>query len=51
MLFMYSPAGMEGMFVEIATPGRRGAQAPPRTAADIQALVGVAAKCGFSIEG
>ena len=51
MLFMYSPAGMEGMFAEIGTPGRRGAQAPPRTAADIEALVGVAAKYGFSIQG
>src|SRR5215211_5951413 len=29
MLFMYSPAGMEGMFAEIGSPGRRGVQAPP----------------------
>lgn len=49
MLFMCSPAGMEGMFAEIGTPGTRGVVAPPRSAADVAALVGVAARYRFSI--
>lgn len=44
MLFMYSPAGMEAMFAELGTPGTRGVAAPPRSAADVAALVSVAAK-------
>jgi quercetin dioxygenase-like cupin family protein len=51
MLFMYSPAGMEGMFAEIGTPGTRGVQAPPRTVADVEALISVAAKYRFSVVG
>lgn len=51
MLFMYSPAGMEAMFPEIGAPGTRGVQAPPLTAADVQALAAVAAKYNFSIVG
>lgn len=50
MLFMYTPAGMEGMFAEIGTPGTRGLQAPPRTMADVEAIVAVAAKYRFSIQ-
>jgi hypothetical protein len=49
MLFMYSPAGMEGMFGEIGSPGRRGTQAPPLSASDLEALTSVAAKYRFSI--
>jgi quercetin dioxygenase-like cupin family protein len=49
MLFMYSPAGMEGMFAEIGAPGRRGTQAPPLSASDVEALTGVAEKYRFSI--
>ena len=51
MLFMYSPAGMEGMFAEIGAPGARGVQGPPRSAADVEALIAVAAKYGFTIGG
>jgi len=51
MLFMYSPAGMEGMFAEIGSPGRRGTQAPPLSASELEALTGVAAKFRFSIVG
>jgi quercetin dioxygenase-like cupin family protein len=49
MLFMYSPAGMEGMFSEIGSPGTRGTQAPPLSASDVEALGRVAAKYRFSI--
>jgi quercetin dioxygenase-like cupin family protein len=51
MLFLYTPAGMEGMFAEIGTPGARGHQAPARTRADVEAMIAVAAKYRFSIEG
>jgi quercetin dioxygenase-like cupin family protein len=49
MLFMYSPAGMEGMFAEIGSPGVRGVQGPPLGAADVAAMIGVAAKYNFSM--
>jgi quercetin dioxygenase-like cupin family protein len=49
MLFMYSPAGMEGMFSEIGSPGTRGTQAPPLSASDLEALGRVAGKYRFSI--
>ena len=49
MLFMYSPAGMEGMFGEIGAPGRRGEQGPPLTAADVAALASMAERYRFSI--
>lgn len=49
MLFMYSPAGMEGMFPEIGTPGTRGVQAPPLNPADIAAMIAIAPKYRFSI--
>lgn len=49
MLFMYSPAGMDGMFAEIGAPGARGVAAPPRSMADVTAMVGVAEKYRFSI--
>ena len=51
MLFMYFPAGMEGMFAEIGAPGTRGVQGPPRSAADVEALIAVAAKYRFTIGG
>lgn len=51
MLFMYSPAGMEGMFAEIGSPGSRGRQAPPLSASDLEALARVASKYRFSIVG
>jgi len=49
MLFMYTPAGMEGMFAEIGSPGRRGTQAPPLSASDVEALTSVAERYRFSI--
>ncbi len=49
MLFMYSPAGMEGMFAEIGTPGTRGTVGPPLGEADLVALASVAAKYRFAI--
>jgi mannose-6-phosphate isomerase-like protein (cupin superfamily) len=49
MLFIYSPAGMEGMFAEIGSPGSRGTQAPPLSASDVDALARVAGKYRFSI--
>jgi mannose-6-phosphate isomerase-like protein (cupin superfamily) len=49
MLFLYSPAGMEGMFSEIGSPGTRGAQAPPLSASDLETLGRVAGKYRFSI--
>ncbi|GAA3248262.1 cupin domain-containing protein [Pseudonocardia petroleophila] len=48
MLFLYSPAGMDGMFPEIGRPGRRGELPPPLDLADIAAMAGVAAKYRFS---
>ena len=51
MLFMYSPAGMEGMFAEIGSPGVRGQQGPPLSMADVEAMIGVSAKYNFSMEG
>jgi hypothetical protein len=51
MLFMYSPAGMEGMFAEIGTPGTRGVVGPPLGPADVAAMIGVAAKYNFVMPG
>jgi len=51
MLFMYSPAGMEGMFAEIGTPGTRRAAAPPRSMADVEAMIAIAPKYRFTISG
>ncbi len=49
MLFMYSPAGMEGMFAEIGAPGVRNVQAPPLNPADIAAMIAIAGKYKFTI--
>jgi len=49
MLFMYSPAGMEGMFPEIGRPGARGVVGPPLGAADIAAMAAVAEKYRFTL--
>ena len=49
MLFMYSPAGMEGMFPEIGKPGRRGVVGPPLDPADLVAMASVAAKYNFTL--
>jgi mannose-6-phosphate isomerase-like protein (cupin superfamily) len=49
MLFMYSPAGMEKMFLELGKPGRRDTQAPPLTESDVAAMISVAAKYKFTI--
>ena len=49
MYFMFSPAGMEGMFAEIGAPGVRGQQALPLTMADLQAMMAVAAKYKFTV--
>lgn len=51
MLFMYSPAGMEGMFAEIGTPGTRGVVGPPLGAADVAAMIAVAGKYNFTMGG
>ena len=48
MLFMYSPAGMEGMFPEIGKPGSRGVVGPPLSQADLDAMASVAQKYRFS---
>jgi mannose-6-phosphate isomerase-like protein (cupin superfamily) len=48
MLFLYSPAGMDGMFPELGKPGRRGAVGPPLDPAEIAAMAGVADKYGFT---
>jgi quercetin dioxygenase-like cupin family protein len=48
MLFMYSPAGMDGMFPEIGTPGSRGVVGPPLSPADLAAMASVAQKYRFS---
>jgi len=48
MLFMYSPAGMEGMFPELGTSGRRGVVGPPLDPAEIAAMAAVADKYGFT---
>jgi quercetin dioxygenase-like cupin family protein len=48
MLFMYSPAGMEGMFPEIGQPGSRGVIGPPLSQADLTAMASVADKYRFS---
>lgn len=49
MLFMYSPAGMEGMFAEIGSPGARGVVGPPLNEADVAAMVAVADRYHFTI--
>ena len=46
---MYSPAGMEGMFAEIGTPGTRGIQGPPLEFSDVEAMAAVAARYRFTI--
>lgn len=51
MLFLYSPAGMEGMFPEIGAPGTRGVQAPPLTPEDVAALLGAAERYRFTVVG
>ncbi len=51
MLFMYSPAGMEGMFAEIGSPGARGVPGPPRSMADVEAMIAIAPKYRFTIGG
>ena len=48
MLFMFSPAGMEGMFPEIGKPGTRGAVGPPLSPEDLAAMASVAQKYRFS---
>jgi quercetin dioxygenase-like cupin family protein len=49
MLFMYNPAGMDGMFTEIGHAGTRNVQAPPLDMADIEAMIAVSAKYNFTI--
>ena len=49
MLFMYSPAGMEGMFPEIGRPGVRGVVGPPLDPADIAAMAAVAERYRFTL--
>ncbi len=49
MLFLYAPAGMEGMFAEIGAPGTRGVVGPPLTATDVEAMIAVADKYRYTI--
>ncbi len=49
MLFMYNPAGMEGMFTEIGHPGTRNVQAPPLSMADVEAMIAISGKYKFTI--
>ena len=49
MLFLYTPAGMDGMFAEIGTPARAGEAAPPPGPEDVAKLLAVAATYGFEI--
>ncbi|MDA3646860.1 cupin domain-containing protein [Saccharopolyspora indica] len=49
MYFMYTPAGVEGLFTEIGTPGERGAVGPPLNDADVAAMAAAADKYGYSL--
>jgi mannose-6-phosphate isomerase-like protein (cupin superfamily) len=49
MLFLYVPAGMEGMFDEIGTPAQPGVAAPPSSPEDVAKLLAVAAKYNFAV--
>jgi len=49
MLFLYAPAGMEGMFAEIGTPAQPGVAAPPPGPEDVAKLLAVAAKYNFAV--
>lgn len=49
MLFLYNPAGMDGMFAEIGAPGVRGEVGPPLSEADVAAMIAVSAKYHFTI--
>ena len=51
MLFLYAPAGMEGMFGEIGTPAQPGVAAPPPGAEDVAKVRAVAAKYHFAVVG
>ncbi len=47
MLFLYTPAGMEGMFGEIGQPAQPGVPPPPNSAEDVAKMAAVAAKYHF----
>jgi len=49
MLFLYTPAGMEGMFGEIGQPAQLGVPPPPNSAEDVAKLAAVAAKYHFRL--
>ncbi len=49
MLFLYTPAGMEGMFGEIGTAAQPGLPAPPPGPSDIARMLAVAPKYGFTL--
>jgi quercetin dioxygenase-like cupin family protein len=49
MLFLYVPAGMEGMFDEIGTPAQPGVAAPASSPEDVAKLLAVAAKYNFAV--
>ena len=49
MLFLFTPAGMEGMFAEIGQPARAGLPAPPPSAEDVARMLAVAPKYGFEL--
>lgn len=49
MLFLYVPAGMEGMFAEIGTPAQPGVPAPPFNPEDVGKLLSVAEKYNFVV--
>jgi hypothetical protein len=45
----YTTLLSDGMFAEIGSPGRRGAQAPPLSASDVEKLTRVAESYRFTI--
>lgn len=49
MLFLYCPAGMEGMFDEIGTPAQSSKPAPPASAEDVANLLRVSSKYNFAV--
>ncbi|MCT2590295.1 cupin domain-containing protein [Streptomyces sp. N2-109] len=48
--FLYAPAGMDGMFAEIGSPGTRGVVGPPLNDADVQAMTALAGKYNYTFD-
>jgi len=49
MLFLYTPAGMERMFIDIGTPAKLDLPAPPNNSEDVAKLLTVASKYHFEV--